>query len=72
MGSPGRQPHKGRGIVSMVSGCCRGAKNPGWGHLLVPEHMWLVLDAITSSKPLLPSPKVDVDHTGVTDGFVGG
>ncbi|KAF3815105.1 hypothetical protein GH733_017381, partial [Mirounga leonina] len=31
------------------------------------EHMWLVLHAITSSKPPLPSPKGEADHAGLPD-----
>lgn len=37
----------------------------------VAGHTWLVPDGISASKPPLPSPEGDGDHTGVTDGFMG-
>lgn len=39
---------------------------------MASEHMWLVSDAILSSKPPLPNLKGDANHAGVIDGFVGG
>lgn len=39
---------------------------------MAPEHMWLVSDAILSSKPPLPRLKGDANHAGMTDGLGGG